>query len=334
MTDSTTTETTPATESESEAETRTESEDAEQTTASGLETCPECGGRLEHDAEHGEQVCAACGLIVDDDKVDRGPEWRAYTAEEHDQRSRVGAPSTKLRHDEGVSSEIGWQNKDAHGNSLSDQQRRKMQRLRTWHSRSQVRDAHERNLRQALGEIDRMASALGLPKSTRETASVIYRRALDEDLLRGRSIEGMSSAAIYVATRQSEAPRTIDDILAVSRIEQKELMSAYRYLLQELNLEVAPADPRNYLPRFASDLDISDNAEQQARELLETAINEGIISGKSPVGLASAAIYAGTLLCDERISQRVICETTNVAEVTIRDRYQELLALQDDSPLP
>lgn len=334
MTDPTTTETMSETEYESESE--GEHEHADQTTTSALEaeTCPECDGQLKYDGEYGEQVCTACGLVVDEQEIDHGPEWRAFDSTERDQRSRVGAPTTNLLHDEGVSSEIGWGNTDANGNTLSSHQRQKMSRLRTWHTRSQTRGSHDRNLRHALGEIERMASALGLPESIRETASVIYRRALKDDLLPGRSIEGVSSAAIYVATRQAKAPRTIDEILVVSRIEQQELMNTYRYLLQELNLEVAPADPRSYLPRFTSEIDVSNDVEYRARDLLETAINEGETSGKNPVGLASAAIYLSALLCGEHVSQRAISEVTGIVERTIRDRYREFLTLRDDISLP
>ena len=169
-----------------EEETReTETEQEEEAPEDEL-VCPECGGRLVSDTEHGETVCTDCGLVVETDEIDRGPEWRAFDSAERDQKSRVGAPTTNMMHDKGLSTNIGWQDKDAYGNSLSSRQRQKMQRLRTWNERFRTRDSKERNLKQALGEIDRMASALGLPDSVRETASVIYRRALDEDLLPGR----------------------------------------------------------------------------------------------------------------------------------------------------
>ncbi|MEF8882317.1 MAG: TFIIB-type zinc ribbon-containing protein, partial [Halapricum sp.] len=157
--------------------------------------CPECGGTLATDSERGETVCTECGLVVEEDEIDPGPEWRAFDAKEKDQKSRVGAPTTNMMHDKGLSTNIGWQDKDAYGNSLSSRQREKMQRLRTWNERFRTRDSKERNLKQALGEIDRMASALGLPENVRETASVIYRRALDENLLPGRSIEGVATAS-------------------------------------------------------------------------------------------------------------------------------------------
>ncbi|WP_323674809.1 transcription initiation factor IIB [Halorubellus sp. PRR65] len=295
----------------------------------GAQTCPECGGRVDADESHGETVCTDCGLVVEEDAVDRGPEWRAFDASERDQKSRVGAPTTKMMHDDGLSTNIGWQNKDAYGNSLSSNQRQKMQRLRTWNERFRTRDSKERNLKQALGEIDRMASAVGLPDDVRETASVIYRRALAEDLLPGRSIEGVATAALYAAARQAGTPRSLDEVAAVSRVDAMEFKRAYRYVVRELNLEVEPADPLQYVPRFASELGLSDEAERTARELLEAAKAAGLHSGKSPVGLAAAAVYAASLLANEKVTQSDVSDVANVSEVTIRNRYKELLENAD-----
>ncbi|EFW91613.1 Transcription factor TFIIB cyclin-related protein [Haladaptatus paucihalophilus DX253] len=292
--------------------------------------CPECGGNVISDEGRGETVCAECGLVVEEDSVDRGPEWRAFDSKEKDQKSRVGAPTTKMMHDKGLSTNIGWQDKDAYGNTLGSRQREKMQRLRTWNERFRTRDSKERNLKQALGEIDRMASALGLPKNVRETASVIYRRALDDDLLPGRSIEGVATSAVYAAARQTGVPRSLDEVAAVSRIDEMEFKRTYRYIVRELGLEIQPADPLSYVSRFASDLDISDESERRAKDLLKTAKEQGVHSGKSPVGLAAAAVYAGSLLSNEKVTQSEVSDVANVSEVTIRNRYQELLEASQD----
>ncbi|WP_058365197.1 transcription initiation factor IIB [Haloparvum sedimenti] len=292
-------------------------------------TCPECGGQLASDTEHGETVCADCGLVVDDDEIDRGPEWRAFDSSERDSKSRVGAPTTNMMHDKGLSTNIGWQDKDAYGNSLSSSQRQKMQRLRTWNERFRTRDSKERNLKQALGEIERMASALGLPDNVRETASVIYRQALEQDMLPGRSIEGMATASLQAAARMEQVPRSIDEIAAVSRVDAEEFKRAYRYINRELKLEIKPADPVQYVPRFASDLDVPDETERLARELLEDAKKQNVHSGKSPVGLAAAALYAAGMLTNLDVTQAEVSEVTDMSEVTIRNRYQELLEAQE-----
>jgi len=285
------------------------------------------------DDEHGETVCEDCGLVVETDEIDRGPEWRAFDASEKDEKSRVGAPTTNMMHDKGLSTNIDWRDKDAYGNSLSGKQRQKMQRLRKWNERFRTRDSKERNLKQALGEIDRMASALGLPENVRETASVIYRRALDENLLPGRSIEGVSTAAVYAAARQAGVPRSLDEITEVSRVEKSEIARTYRYVVRELGLEVQPADPESYVPRFASDLDLSDEAEHRARSLLQNAKEQGVHSGKSPVGLAAAAVYAAALLTNEKTTQAAVSEVADISEVTIRNRYHELLEAEQDIPV-
>ena len=303
-------------------ETESESETTDETTR-----CPECSGQLITDEEHGETVCRECGLVVESDEIDRGPEWRAFDSAERDSKSRVGAPTTNMMHDKGLSTNIGWQDKDAYGKSLSSNQRQKMQRLRTWNERFRTRDSKERNLKQALGEIDRMASALGLPKAVRETASVIYRRALDEDLLPGRSIEGVATAALYAAARQLNNPRSLDEFAAVSRVEKMEMTRTYRYIVRQLGLEVKPADPEQYVPRFVSRLDLNEEVEREARALLRAAKDAAVTSGKSPVGLAAASVYAAALLTNQKVTQSQVGEVADISEVTIRNRYKELLEL-------
>ncbi|WP_254271522.1 transcription initiation factor IIB [Haloarcula marina] len=308
---------------------RTQESEIEEQTTEREDVCPECGGDVTTDTEHGETVCRDCGLVIEEDSIDRGPEWRAFDSSERDQKSRVGAPTTNMMHDRGLSTNIGWQNKDAYGRSLSSRQRQKMQRLRTWNERFRTRDSKERNLKQALGEIDRMASALGLPQNVRETASVIYRRALDEDLLPGRSIEGVATSALYASARMAGSPRSLDEMAVVSRVDKMELTRTYRYIVRELNLEVQPADPEQYVPRFVSDLELSDETERQARELIDKARRAGLLSGKSPVGLAAAAVYAAALLTNEKVTQSEVGEVANISEVTIRNRYKELLEAED-----
>lgn len=291
--------------------------------------CPECGGQLASHAKRGERACQECGLVVDEDEIDHGPEWRAFDSREEGQKSRVGAPTTVLMHDKGLSSVIDWQNKDAYGNSLNASQRQKMQRLRTWDERFRTRNHKERNLKQALGEIERMGSALGLPEDVRETASTIYRRALEEDLLPGRSIEGVATSSIYAAARQMNHPRSLREVEAVSRVGEEEFTRTYRYINRELNLAVEPADPLQFVDRILDDIEVSNETRFEARNLLKTAKGTGVFNGKSPVGLAAAAIYAAGQLTGDNVTQEVVGEAADISTVTIRNRYKELLAVHE-----
>ena len=198
-----------------------------------------------------------------------------------------------------------------------------MHRLRKWQERIRTKDAGERNLQFALSEIDRMASALGVPRSVREVASVIYRRSLAEDLIRGRSIEGVATSALYAACRKEGIPRSLEEISEVSRVERKEIGRTYRYVSQELSLEMRPVDPKKYVPRFCSELTLSEEVQSKANDIIETTAEKGLLSGKSPTGYAAAAIYAASLLCNEKKTQREVADVAQVTEVTIRNRYQE-----------
>ncbi|MFC6838201.1 transcription initiation factor IIB [Halomarina ordinaria] len=292
------------------------------------DACPECGGRVTTDERRADRSCADCGLVLETERVDPGPEWRTFPEVDDDTRSRVGAPVTGRYHDRGLSTTIGWKDADAFGQTLSGRQRAKMNRLRTWDERFRSKDAHERNLKQALGEVDRMASALGLPRATREVAASLYRTALSNDLLPGRCIEGVASACLYAAARQTESPRGLDELATVSRVERLRIQRAYRYVVRELDLAVAPADPLTYLRRFHSALGFDDEVEHVARDLIEVATDHNVHSGKSPLSLAAGALYAAARLTNTETTQAEVSEASGVSTVTIRDRYREILAVQ------
>lgn len=287
--------------------------------------CPECGGSVTLDTSRAERVCQACGRVIATDRIDHGPEWRAFTAEESTRRRRVGIPTTPLLHDKGLSTMIGWSDTDAYGQSLSARQRKQMRRLRTWDERFRTKTSQERNLKQALGEIKRMASALGVPDSVTETAGVIYRRAVDAGLLPGRSIEAMTTASLYAATRQAGLPRRLCEFTPVSRVNQMRIQRAYRYLTRELELGIATVDPCNYVQRFISSLDLGGKTEQVARDLIDTCTAQNLHSGKSPATLAAGAVYAASRLTNDTRTQERVSEISNVSRMTIRHRYQELL---------
>jgi len=301
---------------------RTSEEETETEEETG---CPECeSDSLVRSADGGgELVCEDCGLVIEEENIDLGPEWRAFKHSERQSKSRVGAPTTQTMHDKGLTTQIDWKDKDAYGRSISSEKRSQMHRLRKWQERIRTKDAGERNLQFALSEIDRMSSALGVPRSVREVASVIYRRALDDDLIRGRSIEGVATAALYAACRQEGIPRSLDEVAEVARVEQKEIGRTYRYIAQELSLGLEPVDPVQYVPRFCSELGLSEEVEQKTREIIEVTAEKGMLSGKSPTGYAAAAIYAASLLWNEKKTQREVAEVAQVTEVTIRNRYQE-----------
>ena len=279
---------------------------------------------LIHDRERAELVCQSCGLVIDDEFIDRGPEWRAFDADQRKKRARTGAPMTLTIHDKGLSTMIDWRNKDSYGRSISSKNRAQLYRLRKWQRRIRVSNATERNLAFALSELDRMASAVGLPRNIRESSAMVYRDAVDKNLIRGRSIEGVAAAALYAACRQCSVPRTLDEIAEVSRVSRKEIGRTYRFISRELGLRLLPTSPLDYVPRFCSGLTLKGEVQSRTIEILRLASERELTSGRGPTGVAAAAIYIASILGGERRTQREVAEVAGVTEVTIRNRYKEL----------
>lgn len=291
-----------------------------------VQQCPECGSnRLMRDYECAEIVCMNCGFVIAAKLADRGPEWRAFNAEQRAKRARVGAPLTYTIHDKGLSTMIDWHDRDVYGKRLSPGQKAQIYRLRKWQRRIRVSDATERNLAFALSEISKIANALNLPKNILETASVIYRKAVKEKLIRGRSIQGVTAAAVYVACRQCGLARTLEEIAQASHISKKEVGRSYRFLIKELDYFIPPLKPSQYITKFSNQLAMTGKVEEIAHKILANARELKLTSGRGPTGIAAAASYIASVLTGERKTQREIAEIAQVTEVTIRNRYKELV---------
>jgi len=287
--------------------------------------CPECGsGNLVKDYDMGEIICSDCGLVIRENVVDEGPEWRAFTKEEKQVRSRVGTPSSLSVHDKGLSTVIDKVNKDAFGRELPASTRLQMLRLRKWQIRARVHSSVDRNLSQAMAELDRLADKIRVPPSIKEQAALIYRRALDKELVRGRSILALAAASLYAACRSTQTPRTLKEVSNASYVRKKDIARCYRLLIRELGMKMPMADPTYCIPKIASRNGINEKTQQTAIKLLHKAEEKKIISGKDPMGMAAAAIYVACVIEGEKKTQKEIAEAAGVTEVTVRNRYKGL----------
>jgi transcription initiation factor TFIIB len=287
--------------------------------------CPECGStNLIHDYDTGETVCGGCGLVLHEQMMDKGPEWRAFTQEEKESRSRVGIPTSYSVHDKGLSTAIGRVDRDAFGRKLPLSTRLQMWRLRKWQIRSRVHSSVDRNLAQAMAELDRLSDKVYIPGPVKEKAAVIYRKALDKGLVRGRSIAAIAAAALYAACRTTKTPRTLREISEASLVDKKDVARCYRLLLRELDIQMPIADPLTYVSKIAERTGISGQTQGLAIKILNEARLKRAASGKDPMGLAAAALYIACLQSNEKKTQKDIAEAAGVTEVTVRNRYKNL----------
>jgi len=292
--------------------------------------CPECGSRkIIQDDGSGEVICGRCGLVIAEATVNTEPEWRAFTQTEKETRTRVGLPPSFLIHDKGLSTMMGPVYRDVYGRRIPQENRSQLLRLRKLNIRSRIHYSEDKNLVQAMSDLNVLAGKLHIPSIVQERAALIYRKALKKGVVRGRSISSMVAASLYAACRLTQTTRTLEEVERYSSIDKKDIARCYRFLLKELNLRTPVPKAQLRVPKIASGVELSENTQRKAIEILKEAERLRITGGKAPMGMAAAALYLACMMNGETRTQKMIAESAGVTEVTIRNRYMELKRLLD-----
>ena len=296
--------------------------------------CSICkSNRIITDAESGELICSNCGQVISNKVEQEGPEWRnfdllsssASSSQSNNSRSRVGMSTSLARHDMGLSTIIGRTDRDASGQKIDAAMRSTMDRLRTWDYRTQIHSATDRNLRNAFFKLDILKDRLGLSNTVVEKSAYIYRKAQERGLVRGRTIPGVLAAAIYISCREMGISRTLKDIAAYSDVKFKEVAKSYRLLCIELDLKVPIIDPMKYIAKVANKANLSEKTKRQAAEIMNNVTKREISTGKNPMGLAASVLYMSSMKTGENITQGDLSDAAGVTEVTLRNRYKDLM---------
>ena len=276
------------------------------------EGCPECGGSIIFLSQIGENVCSQCGLVINERRVDFNHSGkRAYTSQEKTQREHTGAPISSLLPDMGLTTVIDKK-------SINDPD---LKRAVKWNTRITW---EKRNLLIASTELKRICSNLNLPNYIKFEAIKLYKEAFKKKLLRGRSINSMIAACIYLAIRLKKVPRTFQEILDESSENNKDIRRCYRVLIREFNIKSPNTAPSALIPAYIADLQLNHEIEGIARKIVNTFSSQFSTSGKDPKGIVAGALYLACRLKGLDLTQKQIAEVAGITEVTLRSRYKEL----------
>src|SRR3989338_3903496 len=209
-----------------------------------MQRCSDCGSsNFVEDPSRGELICNNCGLVLKEEMIDTGQEWRAFDTEQMSRRARAGAPLTFTKHDKGLTTEIGKGVGELY--KVPTKKRAQYYRLTKWHKR--LIKSKDRNLSFALSELQRIVSYLNLSHSIHERIARYYEQVVNKGLVRGRSIESVIAALTYAVSREFGSPRTLDEISEASGVEKREIGRTYRYIARELQIRIMPADPMSFV---------------------------------------------------------------------------------------
>jgi len=273
------------------------------------------------DSERGEVLCGGCGLILVQNMVDQSKDSYGYTQEEFMTQTRTGPPLSLTMNDKGLSTVIG-NNVDSTGKSLSNKNKLAFMRLRLWDKRSRSRSTY--SLSKAFTQLNAMKTKLAIPDNVVEHAAYIYRKAVAAKLTRGRTMSSLISASLYAACRETNTPRTLDDIAVTGNIERRALSRDLRTLIRRLDLRLDQYDPGSFIVKLANNLNLKEKTKRDALDFLKRAEEKEITSGKHPVALAAASLYLSSVLNGERLSQKKFSGASRISDVTIRNRVAQL----------
>lgn len=292
--------------------------------------CQECKSVLVDDVQNGETICTGCGIVTESHTIDYGPENPNSGHEEKIKNARATGLNTYSQHDLGVTTSIADSTKDFSGKAIDRRIANQMNNLRNWQKRIRVSGSNERRLAAALSVMGSASENLRLPKTVLETASILYRNIDSQTNIKGKSVEGIAAAVLYMACKQCGVVRSIDEIAKGTSTTKKpktKLASRYyRHMVMEVDQINTPVISTNqYISKFANMVQIDTKVQRLALVMAEKTKNATISDGKSPHGIAAAYLYMSSILLGHGVPQREISTVAEVTEVTIRNRCREIL---------
>ena len=296
------------------------------------QSCPECQSSLVDDIQNGEIICSGCGVVVDDQISDFGPETISSNFEDKMKLARATGQTTYSQHDLGITTEISISTKDFSGKTINHDVANQMHNLRKWQQRVRVSSPRERRLANVLTKMGETCDSLNLSKNVLETASMIY-RSLDGHIeVKGKSVASITAATIYMACKQCEVVRSLEEIIrgicSPKDVKSKTKLAAryYRTMVMEMGQLTAPVVTMDkYISKIANMTQTEVRVERLALEIAEKTRGNSIADGKAPNGIAAAYLYVASALLGQNILQRDISSIAGVTEVTIRNRCKEIL---------
>lgn len=277
------------------------------------------------DSSTGEYICCNCGLVLQRTNIDRSPEWRAFTEEERSEMERVGPPPTPIYDVGGLSTKI-VPTKEREGDS---QDPSKYLRLAKWQDRSVQSSPLSRSLPKVQYLINSVGLKLNCPQVVIERAIDVYRIAHSKGLLKGRALEAEIAASLYMACKLLDNPRTLHEIAQAYGISKVSIAKAYRELSWSMGSPKKTDEAELILVRLANKLGISGKLLNISLNLLKSARERKLTSGRSPKSLAAACIYLASVMTNSELTQKEIASAGDVTEVTLRNRYKEMIQALD-----
>jgi len=296
----------------------------------GNNKCQNCKAEsVVFDHGTGEKICSECGVVMSVEREYIDPLLDTNT---NLGNMNLGTPSSLAHHDRNLSTLISYSNVDADGVAIRVDQRSAIQRMRRWNKISNNNRSYHRNLKNAFAVLIRIKDKLSLSDTIIEKSAYYYRKILDHNLIKGRSIKGFVVACVYVSCREMNVPRTIEEIAEISDADKIFAGKCYRLLVRRLKVRLPSIDSTSHLARIANNAGISERTLRHAVQMMAQIKDDPISFGKDPCAIAVAVLYGACLDKGEKTSQSRISLSGNVSVVTLRKRFLDIKKIFPNIP--
>jgi transcription initiation factor TFIIB len=287
-----------------------------QTRTDDTQTCEECGGQLLDDGT--ETVCDDCGLVADEDAIDRGAEWRC---DDTGERARAGTAVDRTRHDNGFSTRIGFERSSASSETHRRLLRAKRLSKHEWSTRK------PRDQAKCLSDIKAVADRLELPQSVSDNACVLFQEFHNETSHHGHSLDAAVAACVYASARIEHVGIAVETVAEQLSITERRLFLTLDRLREEIDVAIPIASPRMYVARYVNDLDGEARTETVAREVAAAADEAGLTAnGAAPSAVAAGCVYEAFVAAqwEAKRSQPDVGDVAGVSDYTVRRHWHRI----------
>ncbi|MDW8010988.1 MAG: transcription initiation factor IIB family protein [Sulfolobales archaeon] len=265
------------------------------------------------DEFRGEYICAETGEVIEERMVDVGKEWRSFSALSNRERGEI--PNTLKVHDMGLHTEI----------DTSTLIGRKLSEL---NSMSRVVSGRERKLSKALKLSNEVINKLSAPGASRlkEEVGLVLRRLVKNGALGRKRLGAFVAASIICAAENLNIPVDAKKVLNYCGTTMSDVWNALIKIKRDLGIAKSRCyDPRTLVLTYAQRAGLHSQVATLAIRVVEAGRASGTLLSKGPHGVAVASLYVASILLDARKTQSAIARDTEVSEVTIRNRYKDVI---------
>jgi transcription initiation factor TFIIB len=296
------------------------------------EKCESCNSSLSI-TEDGFLTCCNinCGIIYKD-ILDQGAEWRFYGADNNNPEdpTRCGMPINPLLKESSFGCKVICKN-------TSSYEMRKIRRYTEWQSMPYK----EKSQYDEFQQITILAQNSGIPKIIIDEAMRYHKKISEAKTFRGLNRHGIIAAAIYVACRTNNYPRTAKEIATMFHLDNTSATKGCKNaitIINEMEADMEDNDkttlcnttPLSFIDRYCSRLNINTELTSLCKFIAMRIQQHNLIPENTPHSIAAGIVYFVSQTFNLNVSKKQVNVISEISEVTINKCFKKLNTIKHE----